>query len=181
MGDGSVTASTSWARASEEVFYCLPESQFIDSAAVLWIKNLARHSRRGRARVCLHTSPDLLLHHMLIVHPKDAYVRPHSHPHRDETFQILEGRATLFLFDSNGGLKLAQPMGEPGTDRPFVTLIPKGQFHTIQIETDQLVFLESTTGPFHSDGSVEAEWSPVSTLVTEGRIYVRSLMGNVNE
>tara|TARA_B100000959_G_scaffold192388_1_gene201160 strand:+ start:731 stop:994 length:264 start_codon:yes stop_codon:yes gene_type:complete len=41
--------------------------------------NLAKQTPRNRVRFCSHSSDQDTLHEMFIVHPKDAYVRPHKH------------------------------------------------------------------------------------------------------
>ncbi len=151
-----------WIRESDEVFFCSNMLEFVDQDVVASLKEKARETPRRRARLCLHVDPDQALHQMLIVHPADAYVRPHMHLSRDETFQIVEGRATLFIFDEKGRWR-EQTMGQIESGKPFMTLIPKGVFHAIRIESPVLVFLESTCGPFNKADLVEAPWSPESS------------------
>ena len=155
-------ASNLWVKESEEVYYCQKPMYFVDSDTVKRLKEIAEKTPRGRARLCLHSDLNLDLHQMLIVHPADAYVRPHKHVSRDETFQICEGSATLYIFDE-GGAWHKQSMGPAGSTKPFLTLVPRGTFHSIRIDSPTLVFLEATTGPFDASDTIMAPWSPATS------------------
>ena len=155
-------ASNLWIKESEEVYYCHDPMYFVDSDTVKRLKEVAEKTPRGRARLCLHSDTNSDLHQMLIVHPADAYVRPHKHVSRDETFQICEGFATLYIFDESGAWH-EQSMGPADSAKPFLTLVPRGIFHSIRIESSSLVFLEATTGPFDASDTIMAPWSPATS------------------
>ncbi len=170
-----MTELLDWRKESDEVFYCNTLTEFIDRNTVSRLKALAKDAPRKRARLCIHAEPEKPLHQMLIVHPAGAYVRPHMHLDRDETFQVLEGLATLYFFDRKGEVQYEKPMGVPESNRPFLIMIPSGHYHTIYIETEELVFLESTVGPFRKSDLVEAPWSPQSESLEEAGAYIRTL------
>ena len=47
---------------------------------------------RHRMRLCAHDSPENTLHEMIVALTNDAYVRPHKHFNKAESFHVIEGR-----------------------------------------------------------------------------------------
>ena len=82
-----------------EVLYSKGSLTTTDQSDINHFKQLSSHNPRKRIRLCAHLSQDDLLHEMLIVHEKNAYVRPHKHPGKNESTHIIEGLVDVVLFD----------------------------------------------------------------------------------
>jgi cupin fold WbuC family metalloprotein len=122
--------------------------------------NLAKDTTRGRVRYCSHSSSQETLHEMFIVHPKDAYVRPHKHIDKIESMLVIDGEVDYIMFDDNGNIDNVIQMGDFESTQPFYQTIRKDKFHTLMIKSEWLVFLEVTQGPFKRESTIFAEWSP---------------------
>ena len=115
---------------------------------------------RGRSRLCAHPDETAGLHEMLIVHHHDVYVRPHHHLGKSESFHLMEGRALVILFDRDGAIERVIPVGDTASGAASYFRMPEGVVHSFVIESEWLVFHETTTGPFDRSRTVLAEWSP---------------------
>jgi hypothetical protein len=58
--------------------------------------------------------------------------------------------------------------------------MPPRQFHSLSIESELLVFLESTKGPFRLDESENAAWAPGPEDLVNGKAYIASVMGGID-
>ena len=122
--------------------------------------NLAKKNPRNRVRYCSHSSSQDTLHEMFIVHPKDAYVRPHKHIDKIESMLVISGEVDYIMFDDNGNIDNVVKMGDFESTKPFYKTTRKDKFHTLMIKSEWLVFLEVTQGPFIKEDTIFAEWSP---------------------
>ena len=84
---------------SDEVIYSVDNNIQLDSQSIDNLIKLASQNSRKRIRLCAHKNPDDQIHEMVIVHPHDAYVRPHLHVNRTESMLILMGEVDYILFD----------------------------------------------------------------------------------
>ena len=98
---------------------------------------------------------------MFIVHPKGAYVRPHKHINKIESMLVIDGEVDYIMFDDNGKVDNIVKMGDFDTKKPFYQTIRKDKFHTLIIQSEWLVFLEVTQGPFKKEDTIFADWSPI--------------------
>jgi cupin fold WbuC family metalloprotein len=103
-------------------------------------------------------------------------VAPHRHKGKSETFLILEGFAEALMFDAQGAHTDAIPMGPAGSGRSFFYRMPPAQYHSLHIESDVLVFVESTKGPFRAEDSENAPWAPPPADVAAGRAFISGLL-----
>ena len=78
-----------------EVYYSDAAIVTADDAVIAELKRIAAQNPRLRSRLCTHPDPSSGLHEMLIVHHREAYVRPHKHLAKPESFHVIEGTATL--------------------------------------------------------------------------------------
>jgi cupin fold WbuC family metalloprotein len=150
---------------SPEVYYAPPGFLALGDAEIAWLIERAGELPRLRARICLHRDPQSPVHEMLIVHHRSCYVRPHRHFNREETLTTIQGAATTFTFGEDGAIDQRIPMGPAnsgpvGSGRVSLYRMPRHLFHALIIESEWLVFLETTTGPFDPKGSEFAPWSP---------------------
>jgi cupin fold WbuC family metalloprotein len=148
----------------------LLDRNFIES-----LKKMADLSKRERVRICIHKNDREILQEMFIVHKKDAYVRPHKHLKKCETFQILEGSADILFFDEKGKIVKVLPMGDFASGKVFYYKIDKPIYHSMIIRSEYLVFHEVTKGPFNRSESVNAPWSPETDRETDVRQYLAGI------
>jgi cupin fold WbuC family metalloprotein len=144
----------------EEVFYWGSDPVVITKEHVGILKDLALETRRHRARICAHPDTADALHEMLIYHPRGAYVRPHQHPGKSESFHVIEGEADVVLFDDEGKVKEVIEMGPFGSGKCLFYRLNRSAYHTLVIQSDHFVFHETTNGPFRREDTVFAPWAP---------------------
>ncbi|MEN6586042.1 MAG: WbuC family cupin fold metalloprotein [Sulfuricella sp.] len=125
------------------------------------LKQLARYTSRTRARICAHPDTANPLHEMIILHARDAYVRPHRHPGKSESFHVIEGDADIILFDDDGKVENVIPMGEKGSGKAFYYRLNQATYHSLLIRSDIFIFHETTNGPFQPGASEFAPWAPL--------------------
>jgi cupin fold WbuC family metalloprotein len=161
---------------AEGVYYSTYLLPIVDSAIIEFLKHVARTCSLRRARFCAHSSPGAEQHDMLIVTHRDSYVTPHRHLTKSETFIVLEGSADMILFDEGGTVDKVVRMGVPASGLPFFYRMPPGQFHSLAVESELLVFLENTTGPFSINDREHASWAPNSSDPERGKAFITSAL-----
>ena len=127
-----------------------------------------------KSRICSHTSNKDKIHEMFIFHKKGAYVRPHRHINKLESFHLISGKATIIFFHNNGKPKQVIKMGNYKSGKTFYYKIFKSFFHTVLIEKDVL-FHEVTSGPFVKNKTIYAKWSPIEQNNDEVKKYLLKL------
>lgn len=145
---------------SPEVFYPADEPVIVGSSEIERLKLVALASPKKRARLCTHKTPTDDIHEMLIVLPRDAYVRPHRHLAKAESFSILEGEADIVLFNDDGAVHSVIPMGTHGSGKSFYYRLSRPVYHTVIVRSDLVLFHEVTEGPFRREQTEYASWSP---------------------
>ena len=81
---------------------------------------LAENSDLSRSRICIHTNNNAKTNEMIIALKKGSYIRPHIHPNlKSESYHLIKGRMTVFVFDKKGILKKKIKMGEANTSLNF--------------------------------------------------------------
>jgi cupin fold WbuC family metalloprotein len=147
-------------RENPEVLYADEPVVTVDAAAIDEMKCAAGKNARRRIRLCAHRGVDDPLHEMLIIHTIDAYVRPHKHLGKSESFHVIEGEVDVVIFDEQGGVGQVIQMGSFRSGRPFFYRIGDPLYHTLLIRSPILVFHETTSGPFTRNQTVFAPWAP---------------------
>ena len=127
------------------------------------LKLLSTFNTRKRIRLCTHLNQMDLLHEMIIVHEKTAYVRPHKHPGKSESTHIIQGIVDVVLFDDEGRINKVIRMGDYASGKPFFYRMAMPIFHTLIIRSEVLVFHETTNGPFDRTSTLFAPWAPEET------------------
>ncbi|MFA6189467.1 MAG: WbuC family cupin fold metalloprotein [Sulfuricurvum sp.] len=136
---------------------------------------LAKKNTRERVRFCSHSSADEIVHEMFIVHPKDAYVRPHKHINKSESMIVLEGEVDYIIFDEYGNISDIESMGDYKSGKTFYTRINSEEYHSLVIHSEWLVFLEITKGPFNKEETLFAPWSPIESESEEIKAFMNKL------
>lgn len=163
-------------RANDEVFYADEPIVRVGCREIEFLKERADLNERKRARLCAHTGTDDKLHEMVIVLKKEAYIRPHKHLNKTESFHIIEGLVDVVIFDEDGRIVDVVEMGDYSTARNLYYRLSDPYYHTVLIRSDFLVFHETTDGPFDRSKSIFAAWAPEETDYMAGREYNMRLM-----
>lgn len=143
-----------------EVFYTSTPVATVGPDDIAFLKERAAANPRLRCRLCLHASPSAAQHEMLIVHHRDAYVRPHRHTSKSESLIVIEGDALAFTFDDAGEVASTIPLGPPGGGATFSYYMPAGTWHGLAIRSEWLVFVEAAAGPFERSETIFPTWAP---------------------
>jgi cupin fold WbuC family metalloprotein len=158
-----------------EVFYSDAAIVTADDADIAELKRVAARNPRRRSRLCTHPDPSSGLHEMLIVHHRDAYVRPHKHVGKPESFHLIEGTARVVMFESDGRIRDVLEMAPYGSGKACYYRMPDGLFHTILIGSEWLVFHETTAGPFDPSRTAFPDWAPDGSDAAATENYLRRL------
>lgn len=145
---------------NEEVLYTTEVLTRIDTNDLKLLKSMALKNARKRVRLCAHPNIYDTLHEMIIIHPEGAYVRPHKHMGKSESFHIIEGCLKVVIFDDDGTIRKTFTMADASSGEVFFYRIADSLFHTIIPQSPFVVFHETTNGPFKRHDSVFAPWSP---------------------
>ena len=146
-------------KENEEVYYADLDFISLDQENINFLIGLAKNTVRQRVRLCCHKSPQDIVHEMIIVHPRYAYVRPHMHLNKAESMIVLKGEVDYITFKEKGTIDQVISMGESRGNKPFYQSIRSESFHSLLIKSEWLVFLEITNGPFIKEDTVYADWS----------------------
>ena len=144
-------------KINNEVFIATDEIVRFDKEAIVFLKEKAQESTKGRSRICAHKHPEDNLHEMLIAISSESYIRPHRHAKKVESFHLIEGEADIVIFSDDGDIKDVIRLGESGN---FYYRLDIPSYHTILIHSPLLVIHEITNGPFDSSASDFAVFSP---------------------
>ncbi len=128
-------------------------------------------------RLCLHNSPDDKQHSMLILHNKSkTYFRPHKHKDKSESYQMIEGKMNVFIFDEEGKIIDSQILS---SENNFLYRIPENTYHATISLTDYVVFNEFKPGPFIREGNnIFPDWCPAENT-KELETYFDSLIKTI--
>ena len=103
-------------------------------------------SHTGTRRLCLHKSPDSLLHVML-VELKSLCTYPfHAHNHSSEFVHLISGDLFISYMDSSIPIHLSS------TSTTSV-LTESNRFHKVESGADGAIYLEVILGPFDPSNS----------------------------
>ena len=145
---------------NEEVLYSSEAITRVSREDIEFLKEKAASNRRRRVRLCCHKDIAQAIHEMLIVHMQGAYVRPHKHPGKSESFHIIEGRLKVIIFDDAGDISEVIDMAAFDSGEKFYYRLCDARFHTVIPESEFAVFHEVTNGPFRKEDAVFAGWAP---------------------
>ena len=123
------------------------KSRLIDGKMVAALKTMA-HKPGATVRINLHGGPEAPVHNMIIAQKQGGSPYVHKHLTKEETYQMIEGRMWLRLFDDSGKVTGETVLGSVGSGLPFAVRIPMGVFHATEPRTEYAVFHESRPGPF---------------------------------
>jgi len=145
---------------SPEVLFAAGPLLTVERQDIEALKAQAAKNPRRRMRLCAHRDPSERLHEMLIALTKDAYIRPHKHLTKPESFHVVDGACDVVLFDEVGIITEIITMGTYASGRRFYYRLAEPWFHTVRIRSEFLVFHESGLGPFAPDDTAFPAWAP---------------------
>jgi cupin fold WbuC family metalloprotein len=160
---------------NEEVLFADNKIVRVGRQEVDLLKERARGNQRHRMRLCAHRSLDDKVHEMFIAIQKGAYVRPHKHLDKSESFHIIEGSIDVIIFDESGSIAEIFRLGEHSSGVPFYHRISDPLYHTLLVRSDFVVFQETANGPFQRCDTVYAPWAPEEDDVAAATEYMRGL------
>lgn len=144
-------------KINDEVFVTPGEIIRVGQQEVDFVKNQALNNTRGRARICMHGNSDVKLHEMLIAIRQDSYIGPHRHHNKAESLHVIEGAATVVIFNNDGSIMNSIKLSNSGT---FYYRLNTAYYHTLILHTPILVLHEVTQGPFNLSDSDFAPFAP---------------------
>ena len=150
-----------------EVLYSSEPITILNGSDLEFLKKRSVQNARSRVRLCVHLDKNNVLHEMIIVHGREAYVRPHKHLHKSESMHIIEGEVDVIVFDDNAEIEAVIEMGEHSSGKDFYYRMATPKYHMLIIRSEILVFHETTNGPFDPSAVVFAPWAP-SAAEAEG-------------
>ena len=138
------------------------------------LREAAYEKSLDKSRICTHVSIEDSLHEMFIYHSANAYVRPHKHHGKGESFFLLEGEVDAVFFDDSGVIVDVIEMG--GDNNTMYYRLRASLYHTILIKSDYIFFYEATGGPFRREDTSFAPWSPDENEIVKVEQYRLSLI-----
>lgn len=145
---------------NEEVLFADDRSVKVGCRDIEFLKERAGYNERRRIRLCAHKDIDDILHEMIIVLKKDAYIRPHKHLTKTESYHIVEGLVDIVIFDEIGNIVEVVRMGSYSSGLVFYYRTSGPYYHVMLIRSDFLIFQETTNGPFKRSDTIFAPWAP---------------------
>ena len=158
-----------------EVEFNSNEFFILDSQCVTKLKQRAKENESGKFRTCIHFSDFDDVHEMLVAHTCFTYVRPHKHKIHGESLHVIEGEATVIVFDEDGGIIRAHRIGDVSSPFPFYYSIRNSAFHMLLIHSEYFIFKETTQGPFVRDHTIFPNWAPGHDDPIQISRYIASL------
>lgn len=138
-------------------------------------QQMAARNERHRARLCAHKENQNRIHEMFIALTGNAYIRPHRHINKSESFHVIEGTATVVFFGDAGEIEEVFEIGDYHSGKPFYYRNEDARFHTQVVTSEKLIFHETTNGPFNRADTVLAPWSPEDTDTAAVKAYMENL------
>jgi cupin fold WbuC family metalloprotein len=145
---------------NSEVLYATDHIIKVDGQDIALLKQRAFSNPRKRIRLCTHRSVQDNLHEMLIVHCRNSYVCPHKHHGKTISYHIIEGLADLVIFNETGDVLEVIRMGDYRSGLKFYYRIFEPYYYVPVVNSDFLIFQETTLGPFQSSDTIYAPWAP---------------------
>ena len=162
-------------RLSTEVYSSAQAVPRIGMREVDFLKEALPAATRKRVRICAHKNIEERLQEMFIAFSKGTYLRPSKHMGKDESVNIVEGRADVVIFDEKGEVIDVISVGDKSSGLPFYFRTPHEKWHGWIIRSDVLVVHETTDGPFRLKDTLPAPWTPVPDDIAGVTLYQAQL------
>jgi cupin fold WbuC family metalloprotein len=149
--------------------------KILDKALSDGLLEMAAKSQKKRAFYSYH-QPDEDLQRMVYAGYSETYVRPHRHqsPVKIEVYLIVQGQASLLVYDDSGKITETVNLDEAGPVR--LVEIPTGVWHSLVITSETAVLYEIIHGMFDPfTFKAFAGWAPEEDDRAGGQEYLRQL------
>lgn len=170
-----VSAGTEYSEEQSDILRSTADCPAITREMIEELKRRALESPRHRARWCAHPGNDADTQEMVIVLTKSSCIPPHRHPGRSETLCVLEGRAKAWFFSDDGCAVRCLQMTNAAEGGTFLYRTNPGEFHTLELESEFFVFVETTRGPFDPASTQIAGFGPVEQTPQAYRNFFAAL------
>ena len=157
---GKPRASLRLVRRSPEVFQSNEPVGRFGRSEMEFLSNTLAQSPRRRVRICMHQSAEDPFQEMFIMFAKGSYLAASKHLGKDESVDVIEGKADFVLFDDAGNITNVIAVGDQSTGLPFYLRTPHERYHAWIVRSDVFAVHETTEGPFRPEDTVLAPWSP---------------------
>jgi cupin fold WbuC family metalloprotein len=147
-------------RQSPEVFISDEPVGKFGKREMDFLRNALPHAPRRRVRICMHKNTEDRFHEMFIMFSKGSYLAASKHLGKDESVDVVEGKADLVLFNEVGEITNVISVGDPSTGLPFYFRTPRERYHAWIVRSDVFAVHEVTEGPFRRGDTIFAPWSP---------------------
>lgn len=138
------------------------------------------HRGLDRLRICMHKGVDERLHEMLMAFAASTYIRPSLHIDKEESLLVVHGLATLILYDDHGTITSTVRLGTPESGRAFYCRVPANTFHSLAVESAEILLKETARGPFNRADTVFPAWAPDGNDPHESTRYLRAQMAFIS-
>jgi cupin fold WbuC family metalloprotein len=143
-----------------DVFVTDEEIVEVNEALIARLRAEVPKSEKKRVRFCAHRDNRDRVHEMFIALGRDSYIAPHRHTGKTESFHVLDGEADIVIFDDAGAIRRVVRMGAPASGRTFFYRMSQPLFHTVLVQSDVVIFHETTNGPWVKGDWTLAPWAP---------------------
>ncbi len=140
---------------NSQVLFAIEPVREIKKKDVLYLKEKVLNMNDGKLRICLHRNSEEDLHEMLIALRCDVLYPPHSHPKTEESYFLVDGKATLLIYSNSGEIINRIELDSNGNAGNIYVRIPAGMIHCLIIESEVCVYLETKLGPFDALSTVQ--------------------------
>lgn len=137
--------------------------------AIGLLVDAAKFSRLKRARINFH-QPEAQVHEMCICLLRETLLDVHRHMGKSESFNVIEGKIAVVLFESDEPSVVDTVILEAGSYNRYYRL-DSPLYHLVIPLSEHVLMLETTSGPFRSGQADIAPWS----LSTVGADLVDSI------
>lgn len=146
------------------------------------IQKLIKFSKnqRKRSRVCIHLSNKSKTNEMLICLRKKSFIPPHIHPNgKTESYHVIKGSMSVFLFDKNGNCQKKIEMGAITSGKSFYYRMNKSYYHMPVATSNYCIYHETYSGPFNKKKDVIFPlWSPKENNINGVKNFLKKLKIN---
>ncbi len=136
---------------SEGVYHCRSYGAQVGDATLEALRTIAEQSARGKARLCMHPSPEENEQQMLVAISRSCWDAVHFHPEKAETLIWVEGTGRHCSHSENGGNPKKTQLGPSSFGYVHTRA---GVPHHVIVESDILIFWEFALGPFGPDSTI---------------------------
>jgi cupin fold WbuC family metalloprotein len=139
------TGTLSWRVTGNDSYYAYLHESQINQRHIEELKSKGRESKTGRARLCLHKSPDSKFQLMIIYHDDRTTVEPHRHLTCGEYVMAYEGSMEVNFFDDDLTMTKKFILEQSANSLPL--WVPANLWHCMKF-TAETIFYEFSEGPF---------------------------------